>query len=70
MPLLNPYERRMKKLAEERAKLPPPPPPDYKVIFIKSDPQYVNRVERIKFGPQALKDFPRLASKWAKETER
>lgn len=67
MPVLNPYERRMlkKKQEAERVVSTPVPPAPPRV-----DPQHANRVQRIRFGPQALRDFPRLASRWASDYER
>jgi hypothetical protein len=69
MARLNPYERRMQKKAEERAKQPAPPPTP-RIEFVRADPQYANRVSRIRFGATALRDFPRLASRWASDYER
>lgn len=67
MARLNPYERRRLKEQEEQAKrlvLPIVP-----VVYARINPQDANRVARIRFGLQALKDFPRLASIWAEETK-
>lgn len=71
MARLNPYERRMlemAKLMEAGPKSSVPLPTGDPVTYARTNPQDANRVARIRFGPQALRDFPRLASIWAEET--
>ncbi len=82
MARLNPYERRMLKKRQEAGGVTitlPPPPPDLKIrVVLKpavvkvyaSPPQHSNNARGIRFGATALRDFPRLASRWASDYER
>lgn len=78
MPVLNPYERRMLKKREMTSRSPgqavtaPAPQPSQPGVrpTITGNPQAANRVQRIRFGKQALRDFPRIGSIWAIEEDR
>lgn len=72
MALPTPYERRMQRKRQEeaaRAVSSPAPEPESKIhpVVRAVNPQAANIVARIKFGEEARKILPRLASIWAIE---
>jgi Iap family predicted aminopeptidase len=67
MTMLSRYEQRLLREAEARAKAQSPSPPPVPITVVRVDPQYANRVSKIRFGRDAVRDFPRIASLWASD---
>lgn len=74
MAVLSVYEKR--KLREQQQAAPVGVSPVVPVVTVapvvvkSADPYFANHVSKIKFGPQALKDWPLLAMAWASDYER